>query len=283
MKSLKSAILKELDKAIQDASGSEQPFQEIVHTLRRRGKRIRAYLCLLPHCQGKVARRTRRKVRQAAFALSATRDSQVMIPVYAQFKTRLAEVGVEQTQIDTMESILRDRADLATSDPTATLLSLENFSMKLRKAYQRILSTRTKRSSKSILLQLKRTYRCGHQLVQQEIEKMCSKDFHELRKTTKQLYYQLQFVASALKIELNKEIVEARALGDRLGDALNLSVLAETLTTFAEEKVDSKAIRAGIAESREQMIARFAQALPLACQLFFETPNQFARRLSKLL
>lgn len=122
----------------------------------------------------------------------------------------------------------------------------------LKKAERVVSRMPSRQSNGTILVKLKQTYQDGRIATQRIVQHSCPEAFHELRKMTKQFYYQCQFVASALDRELQAEIDQARSLADKLGDALDLCVLTSNLAS-ASQKGDESEIFAVINESQLQM------------------------------
>ncbi len=134
MKPLKFEILKEINIALDEARQSERPAKETIHSVRRRCKRIRAYLRLLPSSLAKESRRAREGVRQAAALLSTIRDSQVMVPMCDMVQKRLAEIGVDQLQIDELATSIRERVERVSGVPSASERALKNAAVLLEEA-----------------------------------------------------------------------------------------------------------------------------------------------------
>lgn len=282
MKSLKATILTEIKLAIDDSRLNDSKIDNIegaVHSFRRRCKRIRAYLRLLPKSLAKPSRKARRQLRVAAASLSELRDAQVMDRKWRYIHEQLIKKGTPGPTIDEPIDIARQRTTRMLPPLSSSQEQLISAARLLKKAERVVSRMPSRQSNGTILVKLKQTYQDGRIATQRIVQHSCPEAFHELRKMTKQFYYQCQFVASALDRELQAEIDQARSLADKLGDALDLCVLTSNLAS-ASQKGDESEIFAVINESQLQMATLFNESVLLAYRLFFESPKAFGRRIA---
>lgn len=282
MKSLKVTILTEIEIAIQDSRSFEcDDLEEAVHSVRRRCKRIRAYIDLLPRSLTKQSRRAGRYVRLAALSLSELRDAQVMDRTRHELHQRLIENGVEESAIEVPQCSSQEELNRSAQCLTSVQNQMALATRLLKKA-KRILSRILKRQlENSLILRLRKTYRGGRLATERAIRQGCPENFHKLRKMTKQFYFQCQFIASTFDGKLEVEIDQARTLADKLGDGLDLAMLASNLASTGQKPIDAK-LSATISESATRMNTLFNDSALLACRVFFDSPKKFYRIVTML-
>lgn len=281
MKSLKATILTEMKLAVKDVRLSDcDMLEEAVHSFRRRCKRIRAYLRLLPTSIAKPSRKARQLVRLAGASLSELRDAQVMDRNLRQLHQQLIRTASQGATIDKPIDIHAIKRPSTLSHHSSVEEHLISAGQLLKKAIRVVSRMPDVPCNHEILVNLRKTYEEGRLATQTIVKKPCPEAFHELRKMTKQIYHQAQFVKSAMNCKLQTEIDNARVLADKLGDALDLSVLSSNLANAPQDGDESK-IAAIIDESHWQMMQLFDASALLAHRLYFDSPKEFRRRVSR--
>jgi len=280
MKSLKTTILKEIQLAVEDTRSSDcDKLEDAVHSFRRRCKRIRAYLRLLPSSLSKQARRARRHTRLAAASLSKLRDAQVMDRILLQIHERLVKSSGQGPSVEKSSSVSQEKTKPSPCAASPVQDQLISAAKLLNKAKRVVSHLSNNQDKSSLFVNLQKTYSAARLATQLAANRACPEDFHELRKITKQFYHQCQFVASALDRELQTEIDHARIIADKLGNAQDLSVLTSNLINDLK-KGDEPTVPAVIEESQRQMTTLFDESILLACRLYFESPKEFGRRIT---
>jgi CHAD domain-containing protein len=106
-----------------------------------------------------------------------------------------------------------------------------------------------------------------------------AEDFHEWRKRAKDLYYQVRMLCRIWPEQMDAIESELEQLGDFLGDAHDLVLLAgpEGAKELPKEpKEDAEALIA-LAQKRQKELQM--QALALGAKLYAEKPGSFCKRL----
>ncbi len=274
MKSLKATILTEMKLAIQDARLKHfKSIEESVHSVRRRCKRIRAYLDLLSVSLSKESRHATKAVRLASASLSELRDSHVMDQTRRQVLERLNETRIHQQQVIDPDSSLHETAERTNVIQDSAQHQLKSAIHLLDKAKQCISKTPSKQREADVIHKLQKTYKEGRRITRRAADHLCVDDFHDLRKVTKRFCHQCEFVVSAFDCHLKTEIDQARALADKLGNALDLSVLASNLSRTSQEK-NAPEFSAMVHESTKHMNTLFGESTHLAYRLYFESPKK---------
>jgi hypothetical protein len=197
-------------------------------------------------------------------------------------RKRLGDVGVEATEIELLAQAVMNHAQELIGRPEATERALQKAADSLEEAYRIVSGLPPEESKDTTFGKLENAYKACRIATFRVLEHSDSERFHDLRKATKTLYLQSQFVAIAYEIDLQALIDRAQLLADELGSALDLSVLATNLEQVSQQRTDLNAMAAGIAGTVAERDNLLGKALPIACQLFFAKPKHFRRKLDKL-
>jgi len=126
---------------------------------------------------------------------------------------------------------------------------------------------------------IRRSYRAGRRACQLARATGSPEDFHEWRKSAKDLLYQVRFLGGIWPEQMKALEAELDRLGDCLGDAHDLTVLAgpETIKQMAgqpEEEIETLRALAG-----RRMGELHTKALHMGAKLYNEKPASFCERL----
>jgi CHAD domain-containing protein len=278
MKSLKDRILKEIQLAINEIQGREiNDLEHSVHAFRRRCKRIRAYIRLLPPSLTKQAERARKQVRQAAATLSGLRDAQVSEQTWHQIDERLRHSETERAAV--VDCIQCPKQKPTPVSQSAASELLHSAAKALHKGQRTVKRLPTRQSRSKLLARLRETYQAARRATQVTMDGSSPENYHELRKLVKQFYHQCQFVRSAYHHQLQSDIEQAQNLANKLGDAMDLAVLAANLGCLAPNR-DLSRVSAVLHECQLQMESLFKESTFQASRLFFESTKDFARKIT---
>jgi CHAD domain-containing protein len=249
---------------------------EAVHGARKDMKKLRTVLRLLRAELGpKRCKRANARFRDAARALSETRDAQVKLETLDALAERAD--GLPEGAVDAWRKILdrdREAAANAVRDEPTVARAIELIEEGLGEIEGWDLEGD---SWKTIDRSLARTYRRGRRAM-----KGAAADgdeaFHEWRKRAKDLWYELRLLRAAWSGPLGAISEEAHRLTDLLGDHHDLSVLREDLHERNLGEDETAALEAAIGRRQEELAE---EAFALASRLYAERPRDFSRRLHR--
>ncbi len=252
---------------------------EAVHEVRKDVKQMRALLGLARSGLNRQdSRRLTRKLKKTAEALAASRDSFVKTVALAGLVARFKHdtphpyfPGITQV----LERDCRAKAQKLPGD-------LKHSGRCLKKICRDFGAIEGSRSGwKVIGKAIRKTYRDGRRAYRTARETGATEDFHEWRKRAKNLYFQAGFLCGMWPEQMDALENELKKLGDCLGDAHDLSVLAgpETL----------KQLRDGSRQETDTLIALagrhqrelHAKALQLGAKLYADKPALLCERLHR--
>jgi CHAD domain-containing protein len=269
-------------------AGGESPDDQI-HMFRKSGKRVRALIELFYPGRGGEVRRLRRKIAEVARTLSHARDRHVAIRTAKQILASVEGPVIKGAANRMLQEFIEEySSDLEKDSETLRggfLLACQRIG-KLRKRFREIAAS-VKATEPSI--GLLHSYRLGRTRVKHVMtEPVESERFHDLRKVTKQLGYQMDWMEGAGRLSLPSMKNRCGELGDLLGDALDLKRLAEQVEDWLlnkqakggkAKKADAKVASELVLELFASGMAQCRESTNLACRLYFEGGKSFSRRL----
>lgn len=257
----------EAEGAVAQARG-DGPLPLRVHEMRKAVKKLRGLLRLVRPAM-KAARAENDALRDAARALSALRDSAVLLATVEP----LAE-GLEGSR---REALLAPfRADAAAHAGDAGGDRLPPFAAALEALRDRSEGWRIRGDGWSALEPgLLATWRAARAAMGEALRRDSPEAAHEWRKRVKDHWYQARLLTPIWPDLMKPHAGAADALGELLGQANDLAVLAGRLDALpldpalrAEAAARADARRAGLR----------AEAEPLGRRLLADTPSALARR-----
>jgi CHAD domain-containing protein len=255
---------------------------EEIHEARKRMKAARATLRLLRPLLSEASYRTgNRMLRDAARALSATRDSTVLVKTldelvqHAPGKRTRERLNAFEAQLQ--RAARRSRAQVDRS-------GLRQSAVQLRTALQRVDSwPEAVPEWKAVRRSLRDTYRKGRRCALCNARRRDGATLHEWRKRAKYLRSQLQVIAPVQHASLKSMADELHDLTDQLGEEHDLAVLSELAQQDGRHRVDGKTnqkLQRLIDKRRRKLRKR---ALRVGLPLYAEKPAHFEARLQRYL
>lgn len=250
---------------------------DAVHGARKDMKKLRTALRLLRGSLGrKRFRRENARFRDAARALSSTRDAKVKLETLEALAEH--EEGLPEEGIDSWRRILARDREAATNAARDEPALAEAISL-IEEGLAEIRGWELKGNSwKLIDSGLTRSYRRGRQTMKMAASSRAEADFHEWRKRAKDLWYELRLLSEAWPPPLEATAEEAHRLTELLGDHHDLAVLREDLRERNLGEAETVALEAAIGRRQETLAA---EALPLGRRLYAERPKDLSRRLRR--
>jgi CHAD domain-containing protein len=259
------------------SSVGEVETADAVHGARKDMKKLRAVLRLLRDELGKkLYRRENARFRDAARALSQTRDAEMKLETLDALAEH--EDGLPAEAVESWRKILaRDReaaANAARDEPAVEeAISLIEAGLRGIEGWEL-----EGDSWQMVDAAVVRTYRRSRRTLKAAEKDRGEAEFHEWRKRAKDLWYELRLFSAAWSGPLEATADEAHKLSDLLGDHHDLAVLREDLHERNLGEGETVALEAAISRRQEELAA---EAFPLGRRLYAERPKDFSHRLRR--
>lgn len=260
---------------LRDSRAGELDTASAVHGARKDLKRLRTVLRLLRAELGrKRYRRAKARFREAARALSRTRDAEVKLVTLEALSAHA--LPLPEGAVDSWRKILeRDRAaaaGMAGDEPLAVAIA------QIEAGLEEIGAWGLEGDSwKTIGPALTRSYRDGRRAM--KAAPTGGEDgLHEWRKRAKDLWHELRLLGDAWSGPLEATAAETHRLSELLGDHHDLAVLREDLHERNLGEEQTRALEAAIDRRQEELAAA---AMALGRRLYAERPTDFSRRLRR--
>jgi CHAD domain-containing protein len=280
-RAMRAILHRQIEAAIAGLPRAQAGDEEI-HEARKRVKAARATLRLLrPLLSEARYRSADRMLRDAARALSATRDSTVLVNTLDGLVQR-ARGKRTRARLNAFEAQLQRAA--RRSHAQLDRRGLRQSSLRLRTALQRVDSwPEPVPDWKVVRRSLRDTYRKGRRCARCNARRRNGATLHEWRKRAKYLRSQLQVIAPVQHASLKSMAAALHELTDRLGEEHDLAVLSELAQRDGRQRVDGKTnhrLQRLIDKRRRKLRKR---ALRIGLPLYAEKPAHFEARLQRYL
>ncbi len=287
---MKQRIVQVIDEILESMAVLREaeglPLEERVHSFRKSGKRVRALLELLGSGRGSAIAGFRKEIAAIARTLSTVRDRHVSIRT-AHSLRMLDGVPIAEHRLGKMIS------SFLAAESSAIARDSEAIERLFREACDRIVLARkewielaARAESGSSKEGLEVSYRQGRKVAEGVLRGGSDSDFfHELRKVTKRLGYQADWLQELNGWPLESTRTGSKELGDQLGEGLDLTRLAERLEVWAEVFEDDESDREDISLIVKSLLSEgmkiLVDSLSIASRLYFRTGKEFRRDLGE--
>ncbi len=272
----------QISKAIEESGAGADAFDDVVHRVRRRCKKLRGLVRLVePHFDGFAEEN--KAFREAANGLSSTRDAAVMEETWL----ALVTFDIKHSGPDAMPSELtnkvgaafdaREKESAQTASPEKLLGDFRQIFEEAgeRASHWHLTGSRFERIGDG----LEKTYRGMRKAMHSAEHTQAPEQMHDWRKVVKYHWHHVGLFLPAAPAMLAARKDALGKLGDKLGDHHNLAVLEDTLGKMdilgaGERDVVRKAIAGQQAKLSEG-------AFVLGRQLAAERPSALRARFEK--
>lgn len=272
--------LEQIDAARSEALDPDLGWDERIHEVRKRCKRLRGLLHLVREALGNHHRRENAFYRSAAASLSGARDARVMVATFDEVIRDSDEVA-DTARFDPLRGRLEFQQESSGADGPAGLL--EDFARRLDEGRARVPRwSRKVTSLEPVLEGFARNYRLGRRMMREVTVKASADAFHDWRKHTKRLAYHLELLEGFWRPVLRAHRREAKRLGDLLGTEHDLSVLESFVRGRRSEDLDPKMLRGLGSELGKRRRRLQRRAVRLGARVYVEKPREILSRLDRL-
>lgn len=278
---LRAILIAEIEAARHQLIGHRVPSDAAIHGARKSVKCARATLRLLRACIGDHAyRRANNALRDAAAPLRGVRDTKVLLDTLEDLRKRRSRTCTSTTLLRRAFERQRIAAGYALLHAAVDVrASVSNLAAMVQ--YARLLTVKGD-GLNDVLIGARRTYAKGRTAFVTSRRNPSDDHFHEWRKQTKYLLYQLRLLRGLKRNYIGTLIRQAQRLGDLLGDDHDLAVLRKQTRQKPDEvltKAASVALAARI-DGRRAKLQR--KSLALGARLYRHTPKHFMFQLANV-
>jgi len=252
-----------------------------VHSTRKEIKKVRAVMRLVRAQVTKRAyRRQNRLLKKAAKQLAGPRDALVKIETLRNlkhhFKNRLTPGAMRRIRPELRNAFEQEMKRFANEDRARQATRV------LRRAGKDLERLNVSGNGWKMLSPGVRTaYKEGRRAYHIVLKDSSAENFHEWRKRTKDLWYQVGLFRPVWPEQLDAMAHELETLGDYLGDDHDLVVLRQSLEEQDRETSRSRELKIlhGLIDKRQRELR--AAALRLGKRFYCGKPSAFCERLAR--
>jgi CHAD domain-containing protein len=242
---------------------------EAIHEIRKAVKRVRALLKLMRPVFGDGYDLEMAAWRNLGQILSAVRDAEAMLQALEELRPACPEKLYALLRRRLME---KKRETLRHINPVIAKLAAG-----LRKSTTRLkFWPMEDEGFRTIEPGWKRTYRMGARAMQEAEKEPSPENLHNLRKRTKEHYFQLRLLEGLWDRKLRRHKAKAQRLEEMLGAHRNLVVLKATIL---EEAAGNVAGFLAVLDKKEKDLA--AKVLKLGVRVYSERASRMMRRVKQ--
>jgi CHAD domain-containing protein len=278
-KGIRKIVCKRIDKALAMLNGKSRAVTDkAVHDVRKRFKEIRGTLRLVRDELGeKIFRKENRTYRDAARPLSEMRDSKVMVDtldnLLGHFQGRVKAREFAPLRRKLLQRRREIRKKVLSEDRAVPGILKE-----IRQAKKRVKNWPLEHCGwNAVGTGLERVYAQGRKSMSAVRQNPTDETFHEWRKRTKDLRYELELLAPVWRETVAPMAEQAKHLTELLGDDHDLAVLRTlALELNQDSPLDNELLLALINERRS---ALQREASELGDKIYAEGEKGFIKRL----
>ncbi len=267
-------LTKALD-ALESRHGTD--LREVVHGVRKRGKRVRAVARLVRSGLGDDYKPGNIAVRDAGRLLSPIRDGHALLGTFDALVAG-ADARPAGDLLAVRAGLVR-RAEAATERAAGADADVEAAIQLLRHALSVVKGWDLADDTEVVAAGLRATYGRGRAAFEEAVAAPTPESFHEWRKATKHLWHQTQLLEPASPTLLHTQAHALHDLADSLGDDHDLAVLTELVRDDPDAFGGTDAVAAAVtmADARRADLER--RAVALGARLYVERPKAFVARM----
>jgi len=265
----------QIDRALAELDEGDR--HRAVHSVRKRGKKIRALLRLVRPAAPKLYRRENAAFRDMMRRVSDDRDVGVAVETYDALLRRFSEDGIAEELAPVRAALAQRRHEVLGEGLDARLHAIR---MDLLAACERVEDWELEDGGFDVLEDgFAKTYGRARARMGDAYADATSSAFHLWRKRTKYHRYHLRLLQDVWPPVLKAHRGQVHELTDLLGDDHDLAVLRQTLLAEPERFGDRRTVAAlcGLLDRRRAELQAAARTVGQRC--FAEEPDRLVARL----
>jgi CHAD domain-containing protein len=275
-KAFRRLATNEIGKTCERLGAPADEREEAIHNARKGLKKVRALVKLARPSLDGTYDALNGELREVGRGLSGARDATALIEcldkLEAAFGNRLGEGAFAVTR-----RVLTARRDAVLADTAKVGSQIEGSISRLGALRQLARNANWPRSKGDLEADFERSYRACRKAWKAVRKDAGGEAAHEWRKRTKALSAQIGLLRSEIEADIAARREALIALGERLGDHHDLTVLEAAIVHEPGVPAEERKLLEGLIEAERRAIRRFA--LGQGERLLREKPAAFARSL----
>jgi CHAD domain-containing protein len=283
---MKHRIIKDISKILKSMADLREAgtdsIEDRVHGFRKSGKRVRGLIDLAYPKQPKPIREFRRTIAEIARTLSHVRDRHVAMRSAKELHALLGGVTSGDHSLLASIGVFLEAESASLERDDAAIRSLfDEACNRVARAGKDWMPLASEHEPADMQEGLIISYRRGRRAVKEVLnETFRPERFHDLRKATKRLGYQVDWVLEQDESDLNSHELNSlgewsKRLGEALGAGLDLRRLGEQLQEWGSQQPGGKEGTSLASRVMSDGMSRLVEAVPMACRLYYETTRTF--------
>ncbi len=275
---LQRLIQVQLERAIDEARDPQRDWNELIHGLRLRCKRIVAMLLLMREADRDWNDRERKMIHQAASNLGRFRDAHSIHHAFQQLckSTKVPPAALAKSVKLLCENVGEQPVDAKLENvPREQLQELQDFEYALRGILKRLASWPMENVHlETVIGGLVRTYKRGRGTMRRTRKHPTDDNLHHWRKWAKHHQYQLQLLKKQYPQRFLARSDRLSTLTKLLGDDHDLAMLRRALAGHSDDAGVAQELVTALVEQRGSLQAN---ARKLGQRIFEKKPKQFKK------
>jgi CHAD domain-containing protein len=277
---LRRSAIDQIDKALDTLEDDDVDHRETVHEVRKRCKKIRGLIRVTRPAFEKTYKRENKRFRDAARALSDLRDATSIIECVEGLSERFGDEA--ESELAAVRAALEERREEVESKQDVSE-RIEAFKESLEDGRDAAKQWDLEEEGfGAIGPGVEKTYDRARKAMGKAMAEPTAERWHEWRKRVKYHRYHCKLLRDLWPPLMMDRRDEAKRLSDLLGDAHDLDVLRETLTSEPERFGGEQAIRGVLSLAEARRAELRAWAGPPGVRLLVEKGKRFTRRLGAM-
>jgi len=270
----------QIEQALKDIAKADKDPDEAVHEVRKRLKKLRGLARLLRFVMPDEYSDLNARYRNLGRELSALRDARAKLEALDELEQRV-ESDIDPAVFEPVRSRLEVDHHTQTQDGEAITAALEQTAADLEAALDtaEYWDFRKPDDAEALMQGLKQTYSRARKAYRNCYQgNATGADFHEWRKRTKYLWYEIRLLQNCWPQPLKAWRKELKHLSSILGDEHDLTVIRATVQDNIDRFEDPEILHpfVGVLDGWQTELRLAADQV--GARLFTEKPKAFARR-----
>jgi len=281
-RTMKQRIIEDIGEILKSMAvlreANTDSIEDRVHGFRKSGKRVRGLIDLAYPKGPNPIREFRRTIAEIARTLSHVRDLHVAMRSARELHALIGGVMLADQPLFARIGVFLEAETASLERDDAAIRSLfDEACNRVARASKDWMPLASDHELGDLQEGLISSYRKGRQAVKKVLNESSHPErFHDLRKATKRLGYQVDWMLGQDDSDLNSHALNSlgewsKRVGDALGAGLDLRRLGEQLQDWGSQQPSGKESTSLASRVMSDGMSRLVESVPIACRLYYET------------
>lgn len=277
---IRRIVTEQIDKAIEQLSGTQRTADIHIHEARKCFKKIRAVLRLVQPELGVIYRENNILFRDAGRKLSQARDAGVLVDTFEKLVFNIPDEYTAKS-VSSLRNLLKQRKTQLAGNRSVLKEHIQDVTRSLLDVRSQLATWPLHEDTfKALSLGLRSIYRDGRKALKVVQTKPTPHNVHELRKQVKHHWYHIRLLYPVWPSLMKASATTLNTLSDDLGEHHDLTVFRQVILSDEIPDRDSlPVLLADIATRRQKDLER--NILILSERIYAEKPQYFLRRIHR--